>query len=127
MSRLFIFLKKTFQVSCLHIYYGFWICVFMVCLCALCMSLYLHAFLVLFLCLNFPPVCFVLFWPDYFTFYLTLFIFLKLFSGTCLFSHEREEKKSMWIWMGGEVERIWEEFGRANHNQNILYEIIHFQ
>lgn len=58
--------------------------------------LYLHVSLVLFLCLNFPPICFVLFWPDYFTLFFNYF-----YIPVCFLMREK-----VWIWMGGEVERI---------------------
>lgn len=47
-----------------------------------------------------------------FVFILSLFLLLL---GACLFSNERENEM-MWIWVGGEVERIWEVLGDKNHN-----------
>lgn len=85
--------------------------------CVRCVCLYTcMRFLYFFFASIFPLFVFVLFWPDYFTFYLTLFIFLKLFSGTCLFSHEREKKKVCGF---GWVER-WRGSGRSLGGQTII-------
>lgn len=51
-----------------------------------------------------------------FVFILSYFI---IFKDTCLFSTEKE---SVWIWMGGEAGKIWEELKEGNHNHNILCE-----
>jgi hypothetical protein len=37
----------------------------------------------------------------------------------CFLTRERQEK--VWIWVGRKVGWIWEELGKENHNQNILY------
>lgn len=52
---------------------------------------------------------------------MNIFVLLHYcFLVTCLFTNEREHGK-MWIWVGGEVERIWTDVEEGNYNQNMLY------
>lgn len=72
-------------------------------------STYFRCFFLFFLALRFSVHLLGLF---RFVFILSLFLLLL---GACLFSNERENEM-MWIWVGGEVERIWEVLGDKNHN-----------
>lgn len=77
----------------------------------------LHVFPVLYRWVFFP-IWFVL--SGLFIFLLSYFIIIIL--DACLYSNERE-KGNLWIRVGREVGRIWEEMGEGKHNE-ILYEKI---
>lgn len=97
-----------------------------------------YALLFLEICLF---VCFVLVWFVYLYSILLYFIantltiiisILLVFVIYYYFKHllysSDREKERVWIWVGGEVERSWEELGRGHQNQNIPYETkLYFQ
>jgi hypothetical protein len=96
-------------------YYGFWFGFYGFSMCEymhvsasvfLVLFLWLFCFLFVYLYCLFVSVLFLLFW-------------------VCLYSNWRE-KERVWIWVGGEVKRIWEESREGNHNQNILYKKFQF-
>lgn len=69
-----------------------------------------------FLCFSFG------FFPPFLLSYSGLFVsILSYVLDACLYSNERK-KERIWIWVGGEVRKTWEELGEGNCNQNTLYE-----
>ena len=110
-------LKRFFDLTGpLHIYYGFWFCVFMWFFCVwICVSLWLCVLLLPFLWL--PLFLLILFCPIQIClllFYLTL-LFFFFFLDACLLMRVRKDIDS-----GG-----WEDLGeigeRINCNENIMY------
>lgn len=73
-------------------------------------------------CLSGLPVIFFCPPPHLFVLYFYAFLKLSYFLDSFLYSNERERERKVWVWMGGEVGRIWEEFGVGDLNQNVLYE-----
>lgn len=72
-------------------------------------------------------LCFAFALHHVYLFCLFMLFFLKklsYFLDSFLYSNERERERErkVWVWMGGEVGRIWEEFGGGHLNQNVLYE-----
>lgn len=89
------FLFKSYSV--LRRYCGFWFCAFVG---FLCENIHVSC--------AFPLARFLLFLSHYY------------FLNACLFSNEKEEDP-VWVWVGREVEIIWEALGEGNSNQNVLY------
>lgn len=116
-----VLLQKFYQdvvfynLTCsLHIYYSFWFVIFYgISACMdICVSVSIY------ISCDFSLTLFLSFVSSYsslvgFVFHCsTLLLFFR-----CLFSNKRMD-----IWLGGEVERIWDELGRKNHNQIIVQE-----
>lgn len=58
---------------------------------------------------------------------LLVFFVIYYYFKHLLYSSDRR-KERVWIWVGGEVERSWEELGRGHQNQNRPYETkLYFQ
>ena len=86
------------------VFYGIYVCAIV------CVSLSMYV-----LC------SFSFFFPSYsglFYFFSFLPFFLKIILDL---SYSDREKERVWIWVGGEMERIWEELWERDYNQNILY------
>lgn len=106
--------------------YILWFLIFMGFLCVqMCVFIHLYIFLVLFFGSFFVFVFFACLFCLIlvcFCFYLTLFNYLDV----CLFSNEGE-KQRVYIWEGGEVEKIWEELRKGKSITRINCIKIHFQ
>lgn len=62
-------------------------------------------------------VFFLCFFSGRFFFLFGIFLILSL---DCSFSNERKKERLL-IWLGKEMERIWEEVARRSHSKNIFY------